>query len=110
MLVELSVSGLYVTSFLMDKVVLLNDSSVNEILGFLFFYSDLLRTSILLPCLGQSVHYTKSPHPHNNGRNLKGGGGSKRACAACTHVPPPAAEQVINSEHCPPVNSSPSQK
>lgn len=53
----------------MDKVVLLNDSSVNVIWH--IFCSDPLSASILLRCLGQCVHYTKSPHSHNNGRNLE---------------------------------------
>lgn len=79
------------------------------------FYSDLFKASIRQPCLGQSVHYTKSPHSHNNGRNLEvegrreegGGGLLVCVCGVRACVPPPAAEQVINSEHCPPVNSSP---
>lgn len=74
----------YATSILMDKVVLLNDLSVNviwHIFTVIFF-----RTSILLPCLGQSVHYTKSPHSHNNGRNLKVGRGGLCACVACVYV------------------------
>lgn len=95
----------------MDKVVRVNDWSVNVIWH--IFTVIFLKISILLSCLDQFVHYAKSPHSLNNGRNLEvrvvvvvvGWGcmcGSVRAC-----VPSPAAEQVINSEHCPPVNSSP---
>lgn len=77
------------------------------------FYSDPLSASILLCCLDQCVHYSKSPHSHNNGRNLEVGWGvGVGMCLVCmcgvhAYMPPPAAEQVINSEHCPPVNSSP---
>lgn len=89
----------YATSILMDKVIQLNDWSVNVIWHFFFFFYFIvlfLRIFILLSSLGQCVYYTKSPHSYNNGRNLEVvlcecvcmcvWGGSYCAFVVCAHV------------------------